>query len=206
MNWRNFLSLSALILSVVNAFFLLKNHLRDRPILKVSAVHPEVYQWWFDLPEGEFEGKKTRKYGFLSYIKITNRGLRKVSLSSWRLYIKNRKLIGKKVELKPMSIPEPIAKLGNSENIKVFSVLGQGGPFHSGDTIIEPGTSISGIIYYVAEFYGDEVWNPKINGDKIKGNIVVKDAFGKKKSTKITFSKKSLDFINEIVEDIEKIR
>lgn len=84
--------------------------------------------------------------------------------------------------------------------------MGQGGPFHSGDTIIEPGTSISGIIYYVAEFYGDEVWNPKINGDKIKGNIVVKDAFGKKKSTKITFSKKSLDFINEIVEDIEKIR
>ncbi|MFC1994952.1 hypothetical protein ACFLVK_00915 [Chloroflexota bacterium] len=79
---KEFFGLGALILSIVNGLALLRFYLRDKPKLSVHPIHPDVYQWWFKLLGGEYEGKHTRKYGFLAYIGISNHGLRKVSLSS----------------------------------------------------------------------------------------------------------------------------
>ena len=76
---------SALILSIVNGVILFRYYLRDKPELKVRSVYPDVYQWFFRLPSGEFQGHQTTKYGFLSYISITNKGIRDVSLDSWQL-------------------------------------------------------------------------------------------------------------------------
>ncbi len=87
MEIKEVLGLGALVLSIINGLALLRYHLRDRPKLTIQPVHPDAYQWWFKLPSGEYEGNPSRKYGFLAYIDITNRGLRKVSLDSWRLFI-----------------------------------------------------------------------------------------------------------------------
>jgi len=145
------LELSALILAIVNGIMLLRYYLRDRPKLTVHAIHPETYQWWFVLPGGEFKGKSTRKYGFLAYIGITNKGLRKVSLDSWRLFVRT---VGfKEVELKPISIPEPKSILGESDNAKFWPVLGQRGVMYEGGTEIDSGGSIAGMAYYVGELW-----------------------------------------------------
>lgn len=88
MELKELLGLGVLILSVVNGLMLLKYYLRDKPKLKVRPVHPEIYQWWFKLPNGEFEGYPTRKYGFLAYIAISNRGLRKYRLTLGALILK----------------------------------------------------------------------------------------------------------------------
>jgi len=203
MELKEILGLSALILSIVNSLMLLRYYLRDRPKLIVHPIHPDVYQWWFKLPSGEFEGNPTRKYGFLAYIGITNHGLRKVSLESWRLYFRT---VGfRQVELKPMSIPEPKADLGDSGNVKFWPVLGQRGLLFSGDTLIDSGTSISGMVYYVAELYGGEAWNPQIKNGKITGKLVIKNVFGKKAHCKIIFSETTLEKVTSMIEGIEKI-
>src|SRR5208282_5881278 len=104
-NWKELLELSALILGLVNGLILLWNFLRDRPILSIHPIHPEVYQWFFSLPSGQYHDQVTRKFGFLLYIGIQNKGLRDVALSSWRLNIKS--INGKLRELKPYTIPDP---------------------------------------------------------------------------------------------------
>jgi hypothetical protein len=60
----DFLSVSALLLSIVNGTFLLSNHLKDQPKFKVEPVYPNVYQWWFELPPIEKKDKKTKNMGF----------------------------------------------------------------------------------------------------------------------------------------------
>ena len=192
-----------MILSIVNGLILLRYYLRDRPKLTVHPINPDVYQWWFKLPSGEFEGSPTRKYGFLAYIEITNRGLRKVSLESWRLYFHTAGF--RQVESEPINIPVPKADLGDSGNVKFWPVLGQRGLLPGGDTLIDSGTSISGMAYYVAELYGGKIWNPKIKDGKITGKIVIKDVFGKKAHCEIIFSEKSLEEVTSMVECIEKI-
>lgn len=106
MKWQNILNLSALILSIVNGLFLLISYLKDKPKLKVEPVHPKIYQWWFKLPNGKTEdGQITRKYGFLTYVSINNKGLRRTTLDEWNLIIKDKTF--KKRKLKAVSIPEP---------------------------------------------------------------------------------------------------
>src|SRR5437764_6476549 len=56
------------------------------------------------LPNGSYEGKQTRRYGFIAYIGIQNSGLRKTQLTSWRLWVHNR--LGKHHELKPINMPQ----------------------------------------------------------------------------------------------------
>ena len=134
---RSILSLSALILGLVNGFILLRNYLRDKPRLEVKPVEPDT-QWVFALPSGEYQGHPTRKHGFLTYLKILNRGLRDVSLDSWNLIVNT--IDEQKIELRPLSIPQPQIKLGGSENLKLFPpVLGQ--------------TSING-----RGKYNDQIW------------------------------------------------
>lgn len=203
MELKEIIGLSALILSIVNGLVLLRYYLRDRPKLTVHPIHSDVYQWWFKLPSGKFEGNSTRKYGFLAYIGITNRGLRKVSLESWMLYFRTAGF--RQIELKPISIPEPKADLGDSGNVKSWPVLGQRGHLFGGNTLVDSGTSISGMVYYVAELYGEEAWNPQIKDGEITAKLVIKNVFGKKAHCKIVFSETPLEKVASMIESIEKI-
>jgi len=199
----DFLSLSALILSIVNGTFLLSNHLKDKPKFKVEPVYPNVYQWWFELPPVKKEGKKTKKYGFLSYVKVKNSGLRKSSLSLWQLSLKHKN--SKEYICEPISIPEPIIQMGDSEHEKPLPVLGQGGIYYSPDTVVDSGTSTSGVCYYIVEYSNDIKNSIKIKDDKIEGRIVIKDIFDNETSTKINFKKKKLNFLMDNIKNINDI-
>jgi len=195
--------MSALILSLVNGLMLLRNYLSDRPRLFVNPIHPDVYQWFFPLPKGEYQDQQTRKYGFLVYFAVGNRGLRDVSLESWRLHLKTVR--GKWVELKPLSIPEPQIELGQSGSSKVYPVLGQKGPYFQGDIMIKAGSSVSGFAYYIAEFYGGRAWEPSIKEGKAIGRIEVQSVFGKKAQSKIFFTEIPLEKARTMIMDIDKI-
>jgi hypothetical protein len=196
------LGLSALILSIINGLMLLRQYLRDRPIVTVKPIHPDVYQWWFRLPDGELGGMPTRRYGFLLYADIANRGLRKVALESWRLFIKTHARRSRD-ELAPISIPEPVLKAETFT--KVFPVLGQKGVAFEGETIVDSGCSIAGWAYYVAQYYGHEAWNPIIRNDRITGTFVVRHVFGGKATTQIGFTRRELEDIEELVPGIATI-
>ncbi|PYS47384.1 MAG: hypothetical protein DMF68_16135 [Acidobacteria bacterium] len=200
-NLKLALEMSALFLGIVNGLMLLKFNLRDKPKLDVKPIHPEVYQWWFMLPSKEFEGQPTRRYGFLAYVGIVNRGLRKVSLESWRLFVKGEKI--REVELKAINMPEIVIKIGS--HIKMLPSLGQRTVNFEGDTVIDAGTSILGMVYYVYECWGDAVWNPKIQNGKITAKFVVKNAFWKQSKCKVVFSEKSLEWVTDIARGIEEI-
>lgn len=77
---------------------------------------------------------------------------------------------------------------------------------YNDNTLIEPGTNVSGMAYYVAEFYGDGIFNPQINDGKIEGEFLIKDIFGNEISTSIIFKRVSLEFIKGFIKNIENIR
>src|ERR1035437_9652135 len=95
----------------------------DEPSIK--AIYPDVYQWWFRLPDGSHDGTPTRAYGFLVYVDIANGGLRKVQLQDWRLEIRNR--LGKTLSLEPLNLPDVEFAIGDHR--KFLPVLGQAGQF-----------------------------------------------------------------------------
>lgn len=199
------LEYAALILGLVNGLILLWYFLRDHPRLVVKPVHPEVYQWYFRLPDGEFESLPSRKHGFLLYVAISNRGLRNVSLASWRLFLRagNKK----KCELKAMNLPsEPMLDFTESESVKVWPVLGQRGMLlGGGDTMVVSGGSVSGMVYYLYECYGGPEWDPLKKDGVITGVFQVKSVFRNKAKTKFQFHEKSLAEIEKMVPDISKI-
>ena len=184
-------------------FFIHIMYTRDGTNLTVCAVHPDTYQWFFTLPSGKYQDQETRKFGFLTYISITNKGTQDVSLASWRLYIKT---VGKKwVGLKPISIPEPQIILGQSGQMKIWPVLGQKGVYHQGDTMIKAGSSISGFAYYISEFWGSDSWNLTLKEGKVKGKMEIKGVFGKKSSVEILFTEIPLEKAKQMVEGIDKV-
>jgi hypothetical protein len=201
-HFKSALELSALILGLVNGLWLLKFNRRDKPKLQVDPIHPEIYQWWFGLPERDFHGHPTRAFGFIAYVGIVNRGLRQVALESWRLFIDGNKT--KRVELKAYNLPELTMQIGT--HLKMFPNLGQRTLNFQGDTLVEPGTSISGMVYYIYECWGDSGWDPAIVNGTISGTFVITDAFQKKTSCRIVFSERSLDEIKKLAEGIEHIR
>jgi len=154
LNWSLFFTIAISVLAIINGLMLLRSYLRDKPILEVSPIHPDAYQWFFRLPNSSVNGVPTRKFGFLTYVGIKNKGIRDVSLDEWHLIIKTR--IGKSIEFKPISIPEPRIQLGESQNLKTWPVLGQAGIYFKGNTMIKAGDSIAGFAYYVAEYYGSD--------------------------------------------------
>ena len=201
---QDLLGLAALVLSVVNGLILLWQFARDKPKLTVAPVHPTVYQWWFRLPDGQFKGEPTRKYGFLAYVEITNKGLRQVSFQSWKLQV-SPKRGGRALELDPISIPQPEQELGNSGHIKHWPVLGQKTISFEGNTLVDSGTSVSGIVYYQLQVYGSKEWNPKIENEKITGVLKVTDVFGKQARCKITFRHLPFEEVSKIVQNLEMI-
>lgn len=180
---------------------LLKFYSRDKAKLTVHPVHPDTYQWWFEMPGREYEGKATRRYGFISYIAIQNSGLRKTQLTSWRLAIKSR--LNKSHELRPINMPEPSARIG--EHMKLYPVLGQRGLHFEGDTLVDSGCSTSGMVYYLYECYGGAGWDPQMTNNKISGVFQVSDGFDKKAQCDVQFSRKSLEDIVKFAPGIEKI-
>lgn len=195
------LQLAALILSIVNGLILIRVHIRDRAKLDVSPVHPDVYQWWFRLPESTFHGSPTRVFGFLAYVSIVNRGYRPVALERWRLHVRARN--GRRVELRAVSIPEPMLKMGSHG--KVYAVLGQAGLMHQGSTQVEAGSGIGGMVFYVYECYGDDSWNPRVRNAKIGAHFTIRDVFRGKASCNINFREQTLQEIKRLIPDIENI-
>ena len=182
---------------------LLRSYLRDRPILEVNPIHPDTYQWFFRMPDGNINNIPTRKYGFLIYISIQNKGIRDVSLCEWRLMINTR--ARKQIELKPISIPEPQLPLGETQNIKIWSVLGTKGAYHEGDTMIRSGDSVGGFAYYVAEVYGSDDWNPTIENGKTTVRIRVRGVYGKAAYTNITLTEKTLNEVSKLIPNIDTV-
>ena len=191
------------ILAFVNGVMLLRFYIRDRPILEVSPVHPDAYQWFFRMPDGNLNGTPTRRYGFLIYIAIKNKGIRDVSLCEWHLLIHTR--ARKQIELKPISIPEPQFALGQTQNIKAWPVLGTKGIYHQGDTMIRSGDSIAGFAYYLIEVYGSDDWNPTIENGKTIVRIRVRGVFGKEAHANITLTEKTLAEVSKLIPDIDKV-
>jgi hypothetical protein len=194
MDLKPLLELSALILSLVNGLMLLRNYLRDRPRLSVTPVHPEFYQWLFNLTDDRSGGNK--RFGFLAYVCIVNRGIRDVSLESWNLRV--RTTDKRSVELKPISIPEPHVELGTSGNVKVYPVLGQIGAMHEGKTMIRSGDSISGFAFYIAE-------NVLIGSGKAIAEILVSSVFGNRAKAQIHFREISREDARRMIENIDLI-
>jgi len=200
--WKSALELSALILSIINGLMLLRSYLRDKPKLTVRPIHPDVYQWFFTLPSGKYLDQTTRRYGYLAYVSIANKGLRDVTLDSWRLHLKT--ISGKWFELKPVSIPEPEIRLTPSGILKAYPVLGEKGVHFKGGTMVRSGGSITGFVYYIAEFYGG-YWNPLIENGKSIGKIIVRSIFGDKASTEIVFREIPIEEVRKMIKDIDNI-
>jgi hypothetical protein len=198
---KTLLESAALVLSLVNGLFLLLFYLRDRPRLRVSAIHPEAYQWWFRLPDSERDGVPTRRFGFLLYISATNSGLRPTTLDRWRLRI--RASNGHRADLVALSIPEPSVEFAG--NLKVYQVLGARGLIHDGDTRLEPGGSISGMAFYEYECYGDHTWDPQTHDGAMPVRLRVREVFGHRASCRIVCREKSLQEMERLVPTISSI-
>ena len=200
-NWSTIFAVALFALAFINGIMLLRSYLRDKPILKVNPVHPDTYQWFFRMPGSNFNNIPTRKYGFLIYISIQNKGIRDVSLCEWHLIINTR--ARKQIELQPISIPEP--QLQHAQYIKIWPALGIKGRTLEGDTMVRAGDSIGGFAYYVAEVYGTDDWNPTIENERITARIRVRGVYGKAAYAKITLREKTLDEVSELIPNIDKI-
>ncbi|MCU1302939.1 MAG: hypothetical protein JWQ87_3223 [Candidatus Sulfotelmatobacter sp.] len=200
---KSILELAALILGLVNGLMLLRGYLRDRSILKVEPVHPDTYQWFFRLPEGECKGLPTRRYGFLAYIDIVNCGRRDVSVSGWRLHGITKG--GKRFEMKPMSIQEPKITIREAYT-KIYPVLGVRGLQFAGDTMVKSGASMSGFCYYLAEFFGNPNWDVSVHEGTARLEITVQSVFGNIAKTKVIFKEISLEKADKIIPGIANIQ
>jgi hypothetical protein len=196
------LDLAALFLGLINGLMLLRAYLRDRAVLRVKPVHPNVYQWFFRLPGRQHLGKTTRRYGFLAYVAIANRGRRDVCLTAWRL--KGRTKGWRGFETCPLSIQEPQVPLG--DGVKIYPVLGIKGPNFSGETLVKAGSSISGFCYYIVEFFGSPYWDIRIRGDKtVVASLVVRNVFEQTTRAKVRFREIPFETAEAMVPDIANV-
>ena len=195
-SWEKLFQLSALVLSVVNGLILVRVHLRDRARIAVKAIHPESYQWYFRAPAGQGPGGPTRRFGFIAYVDVSNKGYRPVTLDSWHLHVRARN--GKKAALPAINMPEATAQIG--ELVKQFPVLGQRGlDSASGNLRVESGDSICGMALYVYECFGPDVWDPVGKGNDISGRMEVRDAFGGRARCEIRFREQTMTEMEAMV-------
>ena len=193
--------MASLFLGLVNGVCLLYFYRRDKAKFVVSPIHPDIYQWWFELPDGMNDGSETKCYGFVAYIGVSNKGLRNAALNKWRLSLPIGKRF-KKFELRPMNLPEPQFKTEGFT--KSMPILGQVTSWHNGEVMVNSGASISGMTYFVYQYYGNPSWGPKIINNKITAKIKVKNVFGQSISKKIIFAKKETSWIEESFPNITK--
>ena len=196
-NVKPILELGSLILGIVNGIILAYIFVRDRAKLSASFIHPEIYNWFFELPSRKYEKKKTNVFGFFAYLAIVNKGLRAVSLTSWELEIELNN--GKREKLHPISIPQPQIKLGDGSQ-KLFPVLGVG----EDGLYVKSGDNVNGFAYYELETFG-ETYLPKIINGKIKVKLICEDAFGKKSETTGLMIRKKVEDAEKMVPNISKL-
>jgi len=199
---RDFLALLVLMLAVINGLMLFWRYATDRPILRVKAVHPTVYQWFFRLPAGKYQGMPTRKVGILVYFDVINRGRRAVQLESWRLRIRSK--AGQWSTLEPLSIPEPSMQLAEAGE-KRWPVLGIRSPTNPGTTLVPPGGSIGGFAYYFAEWWGTPEHDLDIADRKTTAIIEVRSILGNHAHAKIILTEITLEKAKKIVKGIDTI-
>lgn len=211
------LKYSSSVLSVVNGTALFYYYLRDRPKLEVKAIHPDTYQWYFPLPSSEYEEQgevyETRKYGFLAYVSILNKGLRDVGLNKWRFFPRTEGLGWRGtipslywVEFKPINLPEARIKLKGTDRIKKYPVLGQADELFEGSTMIKSGSAVSGFSYFVSELAGKgSSYHVDTSGNTVKGMFVAESVFGNKGKQVIEFERKNLAEVERLVPGISEI-
>jgi len=200
--WKSLLEMSSLLLSIVNGLILLWMFARDRPRLVVNPVHEDSYNF-LRLSASVVEGEQTRRYGFLVYLGVANRGLRDVQLSYWHLHVKNR--AGQWIELKPLTIPPPEIPIGETGGRKIFPVLGGRTDVFSGETMIASGGSIAGYAYYELEVWGGENHDPHIVDGRVPCRLAIGSVFGDKVELQLDFPQIPLTKAKELIADVDKI-
>ena len=145
--WEQALQSSALVLSVINGLILLRVHLRNRARLKVSPVHPDAYQWWFELPGAAYDGVPTRLYGFLLYVAVANRGYRAVTLDNGGSSSSPR--TGAATTYVRSAFPSPLRSWATTSR-SILCLARQAHP-HQANMRVDPGDSVSGMAFFVYE-------------------------------------------------------
>lgn len=188
------LGLSILALVVV----LVRSKYRPKYVVKV-AEH-DGFAWFFQLPDGKSSDKVITRYGFLVYISMINKGFGDDRLERWYLQIKAS--TGKPCELKPVGIPEPEVKLG--KEMKTYPVLWQRGLYQEGNPMLESDVSISGVAYFVGEFYSDNGLGFLITNDTMRGKFIIETGRDERVSKELTFNKVDIGEVRRFVDDIDK--
>jgi len=202
LQFGSFFAIAVAILAVVNGLFLLKRTLEDRPILRVKAVYPEVYQWYFALPPVERNGHMTRRYGFLIYVDVINRGRRDVQLDSWTLRV--RSITGAAAKLNPLSIPEPSTTLGDG-SVKIWPVLGMAGPRTSGSTLVRSGMAVDGFAYYTLGYWGAPRYDLHVGRRGVRAVLEVRSILGQRARKELLLQRVELDRAQQLIPRIEEI-
>lgn len=141
------------------------------------------------MPSGRHDGEETRRYGFIAYVDILNKGLRKTELDSWWLYLRTE---GQgKHRLEPINMPEPKVTIGDL--VKHYAVIGQKGVNCDGGTLVEPGCATTGMAFFEYECYGGKSWDPAIRNGRISATFFAKGILGKTCHRVIEFTEKSFD-------------
>lgn len=202
MQLGSFFGIAVAVLAFVNGLILLIKAIKDRPILRIKAVHPEVYQWYFRIPSAKYKGYATRKYGFLIYFDVINRGHRSVQVDTWTLKVRSKSRSSEK--LKPYSIPEPSMKLGEGST-KVWPVFGIPGPHTPGSTVVRPGEAVGGFAYYVLAYYGTPEHDLLVEKRGVQVTLEVTSILRQKARKTFLLEELDLKKVQEMIPNIEAI-
>ncbi len=137
-----------------------------RPPMAVHVVPSPLSPRWVPLPGGMIEEQPSRRYGFLIEPVVSNRGETPVLFSSCRLRIPLER--GGHLDMPPQPLPElPHPKPQ---------------PFiedPDAPLLVPADTVRGGILHFIAEFYGEEGFNPVIKGTTIPGILLLDTGDGK---------------------------
>lgn len=200
------LTLSALFLSITNAIFILRQFLRDKPILRLRVIYPDDFQWWFEHKIVYHAGAQQIKLGFLVYMSISNKGLRDTTLDLWNLNVKRRD--GRKETLNPLSIPQPKQVLTLSSGdiyTRCFRALGLADEKSSEYSSLTSGEALAGWAYYVLSGIEGESDMPAIENDEVRVIFEVKDVFGKGAKQEVLLRKVELEHVKQFIQGIEDL-
>ena len=91
------------------------------------------------------------------------------------------------------------------DSFKLWPVLGQRDLHFEGDTVVEPGTSISGMAYYIYHVWGDPGFDPRIIGGEVSATLTVTNVFGQSSSCRLRLKERPLSEIQKMAPGIERI-
>jgi len=196
------LNSSALLLSIVNGLILVFNFLKNRPNIVLNpklSENPEN-NYFFVMPTLETNGLAIRRYCFITYITIINRGSRSTSLLSWELQV----IIGdKKVRLLPVTVPSIQFAFSEAGIMKKFTPLGMGDKKEG--LLLQSGEIKRGFSCYIIEFISNRDLKIDPNGGKIKAKMIITDSFGKEITTSCSITEISYSIGNLMIPGVGDI-